>query len=224
MGIQLQGGSANIADIQFEGGSGNKTITIPKEGGKLAVTESPTFTGTPTAPTLTAGDNSTKIATTAYVDGKMVRSVSVTASGTSIDFTGIPSWVKRITVMFNGVSTNGSSPVIIQLGSGTIQTTGYASSSCLSINAGTGLGTSSNIGMATAAGAPISNRILTASIYSYSSNIYICSMSGAYVDASNGMSGGGIVTLSGVLDRIRITTVNGTDTFDAGTINIMYEG
>ena len=30
-------------------------------------------------------------------------------------------------------------------------------------------------------------------------------------------------SLSGALDRVRITTVLGTPTFDAGTINIMYE-
>jgi hypothetical protein len=34
----------------------------------------------------------------------------------------------------------------------------------------------------------------------------------------------GSKTLAGTLDRIRITTVNGTDTFDAGQINILYEG
>jgi hypothetical protein len=37
-------------------------------------------------------------------------------SGTSIDFTSIPLWVKRITVMFAGVSTNGTSPFLVQLG------------------------------------------------------------------------------------------------------------
>ena len=47
-------------------------------------------------------------------------------SGTSIDFTGIPSWVKKITVMFNGVSTNGASNLRIQLGSTTMQTSGYS--------------------------------------------------------------------------------------------------
>jgi hypothetical protein len=34
----------------------------------------------------------------------------------------------------------------------------------------------------------------------------------------------GHVSLSGALDRIRLTTVNGTDTFDAGSVNIIYEG
>ena len=35
--------------------------------------------------------------------------------------------------------------------------------------------------------------------------------------------GGGTVTLSGALDRIRVTTTTGTPAFDAGTINIQYE-
>lgn len=185
---------------------------------------SPAFTGSPIAPTQTAQDNSTKVATTAYVDGKMVRGTAVTASGTSIDFTGIQSWAKRITVMLNGVSTNGTSPVIIQLGSGAIQTTGYSSSACLSINAGASIGTLSVTGMTTAGGSSESTRNITASIYSFSSNIYTCSMSGAYTDGGTGMSSGGIVTLAGVLDRIRITTANGTGTFDSGSVNIMYEG
>jgi hypothetical protein len=41
--------------------------------------------------------------------------------------------------------------------------------------------------------------------------------------STNALFGGGTVTLGGTLDRVRITTVNGTDTFDAGTINILYE-
>jgi hypothetical protein len=36
--------------------------------------------------------------------------------------------------------------------------------------------------------------------------------------------GGGSVTLGATLTAVRITSVNGTDTFDAGTVNIMYEG
>ena len=41
--------------------------------------------------------------------------------------------------------------------------------------------------------------------------------------AAGAMPNGGSVTLAGTLDRVRITTVNGTDTFDAGSINILYE-
>lgn len=34
---------------------------------------------------------------------------------------------------------------------------------------------------------------------------------------------GGTISLAGALDNVRLTTVNGTDTFDAGSINILYE-
>lgn len=222
MGLQLQGGSANIADIQFEGGSGNKTVIIPKEGGKLATVDSPTFAGTPIAPTQTAQDNSTKVATTAYVDGKMVRATAVTASGTSIDFTGIPSWAKRITVMFNGVSTNGISQKIVQLGSTTFKTTSYSSghgylgtgTTCYNTTTGFGFGAPSHGDIA----------YVQMIISLIDTNSYLSTHSGGFSPTPYAVSGGGSVTLSGVLDIIRITTVNGTDTFDAGSINIMYEG
>jgi hypothetical protein len=47
-------------------------------------------------------------------------------SGTNIDFTGIPAWVKKITVMLAGVSVSGTSIIQVQLGdSGGIENTGY---------------------------------------------------------------------------------------------------
>lgn len=188
-------------------------------------------TGVELDATPTIGDNSLKIATTAYVDTQMGtrgRLVQMTAqnstSGTSIDFTGIPSWVKRITVMLNGVSTSGTSNYIIQLGISTgVETTGYAvyastfgSTSVASsiFNNGFGIRISRTTEVA-------SGRLL---LHNITGNIW----SGDYAiaDSSNGESffGAGSKTLSGVLDRVRITTVNGTDTFDAGSINIMYEG
>lgn len=223
MGLLLQGSSANIADIQFEGGSGNKTVTIPKEGGKLAVTDSPAFTGAPTAPTPIAGDNSNKIATTAYVDGKMVLSTAVTASGTAIDFTSIPSWVKRITVMLDGVSTNGSSNIQIQIGdTGGIENTGYFS-------------TASSVSSAVQTSGSTTGYILSgnnASTFKYSGVFNLCLNSLHKWNASGIHTQTTIQTaycagskiLSAPLNRIRITTVNGTDTFDSGQINIMYEG
>ena len=63
----------------------------------------------------------------AVYNGIQAGTAVASTSGTSIDFTSIPSWVKRITVMFNGVSTNGTSLVQIQLGSGSVTTTGYVS-------------------------------------------------------------------------------------------------
>lgn len=191
---------------------------------------SPDFTGNPTAPTQTAGNNSTRLATTAYVDGKMVLGTAVNStSGTSIDFTGIPSWVKRITVMFNGVSTNGTSHMIIRLGSaGSIKTTGYvASSAFCQINAST------TGGVLDTTGFPIfSTRIASAhsgliTFVNQGNNIWVASGVTDYGMSdtiTSSILSSGKVELSSTLDRIRITTVNGTDTFDAGSINIMYEG
>jgi hypothetical protein len=54
-------------------------------------------------------------------------------------------------------------------------------------------------------------------------NIWAASVAAGSPASNCCVFGGGSVTLSGTLDRVRITTVNGTDTFDAGTINILYE-
>lgn len=149
----------------------------------------------------------------------------VSTAGTSIDFTGIPSWAKRVTVMFNGVSTNGTSATQVQLGSTTFSTTGY-SSSAGAINSGTGqLG--STTGLLLSQGIPATSFISGSIFISLlASNVWVYSGTTLYSSSSGAihMLGGNSPTLSGTLDRVRITTVNGTDTFDAGTINVMYEG
>jgi hypothetical protein len=145
-----------------------------------------------------------------------------TTSGTSNDFTGIPSWVKTITVMLNGVSTNGIVSPIIQLGSGPAQTTGYTSdssalsngASVASANYTTGIGI-----LSTAAANVISGHILLTNV---SGNTWIAS---GIVRSASGLTVtvGGSVTLSGALDRIRLTTFNGTDAFDGGSWNTLCE-
>jgi len=142
-------------------------------------------------------------------------------SGTSIDFTSIPSWVKRITVMFNGVSTTGTSDVIVQIGSGSIDTAGY-SSGTLRVSAGATFTT----GFGVTGGANTAAILLGGAmqLLTIGSNIWVAS--GATGSSSAGAaypSGGYKSALSGTIDRVRITTVGGTDTFDAGSINILYE-
>jgi hypothetical protein len=144
-------------------------------------------------------------------------------SGTSIDFTGIPTWVKRITVMFNGVSGSGSSNQIIQTGSGSIDATSYTgalsflTTSTMSTAAygTTGYAVVSNI-----SGAQTVSGSIT--LFNVSGNIWVLSSVLANAQGNNYV-GGGVKTTSGTLDRVRVTTVNGTDTFDAGSINILYE-
>lgn len=143
-------------------------------------------------------------------------------SGTSIDFTGIPNWVKRVTVMFNGVSTNGSSQVIIQLGdSGGVETSGYVGAASYSVAAATSW--SSGIMWADTSSALAAYvRHGTIVISNINSNVW-ASFGVTANTIGNNFITSGTKELSATLDRIRITTVNGTDTFDAGSINILYE-
>jgi hypothetical protein len=150
---------------------------------------------------------------------------AVSASGTSIDFTSIPSWVKRITVMFDGVSTNGSSVPIIQLGdAGGFELTGYISTSTDFQGAGLAV-VSQTTGLSI-----VAQQVNTyANVGSYTLSLLNLATNtwtggGNFVSSSvrNSFSAGS-KSLSATLDRVRITTVNGTDTFDAGSINILYE-
>ena len=143
-------------------------------------------------------------------------------SGTSIDFTGIPSWVKRITVMFNGVSTNGASLVQIQLGSGSVQTTGYTSS-------GTFLNNSSNntanatTGFIVQLGTSNQTRTGNLTLTLLGSNVWTGNGSFANPGQTGTVIASGQGTITGTVDRVRITTVNGTDAFNGGSVNILYE-
>jgi hypothetical protein len=179
--------------------------------------------------TTTGNTSIANLTATGTFGGGVITSGTAVAStsGTSIDFTSIPSWVKRITVMLNGVSSNGSSSYQVQLGdSGGIETTGYSSASAF-LGSTTG-GTNSTTGLLINTSINSSNTF-TGAIYisRLNGNIYVATSNLIY-DTTSPTSfvilSAGTKTLSDTLDRLRITTVNGTDTFDAGTINILYEG
>jgi len=147
-----------------------------------------------------------------------------TTSGTSKDFTGIPSWVKRVTVILSGVSTNGSSPVQVQIGAGSVTTSGYNSVANYGASAGTF--TTSTTGFITdptnvATATVTRNGIMTIALLG--SNTWIETATVYQISQNIASACGGGVTLSGTLDRVRITTVNGTDAFDAGSVNILFE-
>jgi len=199
----------------------NKTLTSP-------TISSPTITG----PTITGTISGSPTITSPTISGAVMSSMassvitSVTAqastSGTSIDFTGIPSWVKRITVMFSGVSVSGTSNIMVQLGtSGGVVSSGYL---------GGGKATDSTSGVAFTTGFGFSDSSAAANLYygtfliaNVTGNTWVSSASMASSAGAKVYQGNGGIALAAVLDRVRITTVNGTDTFDAGTINILYE-
>jgi hypothetical protein len=148
-------------------------------------------------------------------------------SGTSIDFTGIPSWVRRVTVMLNNVSTNGTSNLLAQIGSGSVVTSGYTAAgfSIEGTNAtGTAVSTAGFLlarGSVVAAVSTLSGHMVLTNL---SGNIWVQSGMLGRTDLNGfGSMGAGSITLAGALDRVRITTVGGTDLFDAGTVNILWE-
>ncbi len=178
-------------------------------------------------PAVAGAVNSTYIADTAITPAKLSQPLTsgiavATTSGTSIDFTGIPSWAKRITIMFSGVSTNGGSNTQVQIGAGSITSSGYTSYSKESSIAGLIYNSGYVLQSTSAVNTLIGHMTITA----VGGNLWVASSVLAFSQASNSYSvtSTGIVTLSGTLDRVRLTTVNGTDTFDAGSINILYEG
>lgn len=140
-----------------------------------------------------------------------------TTSGTQKDFTGIPSWAKRITVLFNGVSTSGTSGLLVRLGgvSG-FATTGYVGGSF-----------QQDADLSATSGLPVRIGLATDTV---SGIMTICNVTGntwvsqhACARGSVSCAGGGSLSLSETLTQIRVLTLNGTDTFDAGSVNILYE-
>lgn len=196
MSLKLNSSGGGSVTLQEPSTATNGTLTLPAGTGTVAVN----------------GLSSNIVAGTAVAS----------TSGTSIDFTSIPSWVKRVTVMFSGVSGNGSSSLLVQLGTGstTYTTSGYAAT-------GSYTDTATNLVTSTA-GFPI---FQNSAASAYSGTMVISNITGntwvANHSGANGTSysnnGGGNVALGAVLTAVRITRVNGTDTFDAGTINILYE-
>jgi hypothetical protein len=166
---------------------------------------------------------SAKVTPTMLTQPLTLATAQNTTSGTSIDFTGIPSWVKRITVMLKGVSTSATSQPIIQLGSSTFTTSGYLSAGAFNAGAGGVSYNSLTSGLTLMGGNAASAFHGHVVITSFGSNAWVAS--GVFYDEAGSIyTTGGSVTLAGVLDRLRLTTANGTDTFDAGSVNIMYEG
>lgn len=196
MPLKLNSSSGGSVTLQEPTTASNRTITFPDGTGTVAVN----------------GVSSNIVSGTSQAS----------TSGTSIDFTSIPSWVKRITVMFNGVSTNGASNFQVQLGAGSFTTSGYSGS--LSNEAGSS-GAAFSAGFIFQLGGGAGQSVIgVMSITLLTSNTWMETSSVSDSGATTALRhGNGVIALSGTLDRVRITTVNGTDTFDAGTINILYE-
>ena len=174
---------------------------------------------------LVAGTNTLTLQAATATNSVNTLSTAVSVSGTSVEFTSIPSWVKRMTVLFVGVSTNSTNVYQVQLGSGSYTISGYAGGFA------TIGGTSANM----STGFSIANNVLAANLHHGA--ILITNVTGntwsefgniAHSSASNILTASaGSIALGGTLDRLRIiasSTGNPADTFDAGTVNLLLEG
>jgi chitodextrinase len=199
MGVKLVSASAGSVEIVAPTTASNYTATLPAGTGTMVVNG---------------------------INGSIVSgSATASTSGTSIDFTSIPFWVKRIIVMFGGVSTNGASDYLVQIGAGSVAATGYLGTSgrlttgVVMVNYTTGFG----INNGAAAASYTCHGSMTLTLLNSATGLW-CASGVVGNSASNDTTvTGASKTLSGTLDRVRITTVNGTDTFDAGSVNILYE-
>lgn len=221
--VAITGGTiTGITDLTVaDGGTGASSITA---NSVILGNGTSALSGNLVAPS-TSGNILTSNGTTwtsVALNKLTLDTAKASTSGTSIDFTSIPSWVKRITVMFSGVSTNGASAPIVQLGTASsFETSNYFGSAGFggtSVNLSSGFLITSTTGDALAAYGSMEINLLD-----LATNTYSCSSTVGVTGNEIVYSCGGGKALSGTLTRVRITTVNGTDTFDAGLINIMYE-
>lgn len=212
------------------GTSANNIVQLDGSSKLPAVDGSQLTNITPAYPTQTGNAGkflTTNGTTTSWAFPITLGTAVATTSGTAFDFTGLSSTTKRIKIQFMGVSTNGTSPLQVQIGtSGGIQNTGYLGSVGYIQNSSTSVTSSFSSGFL------LTNATTAASIVHGSMSIDLLDTStGSWVastvlgssNAAIPLYSAGSKSLSGTLDRIRITTVNGTDTFDAGTINILVE-
>jgi hypothetical protein len=156
--------------------------------------------------------------------GLTLGTLTASTSGTTVDFTGIPAGVKVVKIMFLGVSTSGTSNILFQIGdSGGIEPTGYlgAGSFCGATTAGSNFTTGYGLNGANAAN--VLHGTLTLTLIDSATNTWVAS--GVFGGSNSAFTYqvAGSKALTGTLDRVRITALNGTDTFDAGSINIAYE-
>lgn len=144
---------------------------------------------------------------------------TATTSGTEFDFTGIRATTKRISVIFEGVSLSGTDDILVQIGdAGGIETTGYISSGSDAATPATSTsGYIVRMGVAT----KTLSGIMMLALSDSANNTWVGSHSGK--NATNAIViGGGDKSLSDTLTQVRITR-SGTDTFDAGKVNILIE-
>ena len=185
------------------------------------------------APAVSGTNTLTLQAATATNAVNQSNTAVASTSGTSIDFTGIPSWCKRLTVMLSGVSLSGTDGIILQLGdSGGLEISGYVGNVFSTSDGGTiNVVAHSTSFLITSSGGGSSAVNLYSgqvilSLLDASTNTWVMNGSTSPTTTSSAARisiFSGSKPLSSTLTQLSIGR-SGTNTFDAGSVNIMYEG
>jgi len=166
--------------------------------------------------------------TVAGSDIKPLTLATAQASTTSnpVSFNDIPSWVKRITIMFAGVSTDGAGDIEVVLGTGSSGTPVYVSSGYS--GGGNRFSSTGTSGKTWTSGFLI---LTNAADNSVSGHMTLTKLTGNYWVASSSFGSslgnfsfvsGGFVNVAAALTQVRIKTTAG-NSFDTGTLNIIYD-
>lgn len=217
----VSGTAKTTTTTSFTGSIAGTTLTASAVTGTIQIGQLITGTGVTAGTTITALGTGTGGAGT-YTVSTSQTTASTTITVVGIDFTGIPSTAKRITVMFNAVSLSSTANLLVQGGvGGSIDITGYASTSTGTSGGagGTATNTTGYVIRGTSGTISFSGHMVLTLV---GSNVWVSSHTGTFDASSSSIFGGGTNTFSGTLDTIRITSTS-TDTFDAGSINIMWE-
>jgi len=174
---------------------------------------------------LVAGTNTLTLqAATATNAVNTLATAVASTSGTSINFTSLPNWIKRITVTFSGMSGNGTSAPVVRLGdAGGIEATGYLGSTQISTTA-YALSTGFEFAASLQSAARLYHGAMYITLQNSSTNTWAATSVIGLSDAAAVPIMAGSKSLSDTLTQLTITFVNGTDAFDAGSVNILYEG
>jgi hypothetical protein len=172
-----------------------------------------------------SSDSATKVASQQsikkYVDDNTItQATKVTASGTAVDFTGLPTGLKQIQIIINGISTDGTEELLLQIGDSTaIETTGYVGV----VSDGDTAFSSTTGWLLAHTGIENNNWNGIVHLLNLDSNNWLISATLARkgTDELN-MAGGRKTITGGELARIRITSTGTPDDFDGGGINLQF--
>jgi hypothetical protein len=215
-----------VADVEYDG---TDWVVIDVAGIVAATETSAGGVELATTAEVQSGTDTERVPSVASLRGGLIVSgTQANVSGTSNDRTGIPSWVKKITIMLDQVTLDASTSLLVQIGdSGGIEASGYTSGGSHINDASVASASNSTAGFLIwlNSSSGTRNGAIALTLMNAATNTWVCTHS---LHSNVGgthyvLQGGGTKSLSSTLDRIRLTTVSGTANFNGGAMNIVYE-